>query len=247
VSVVGIDLRQIQLHIVAGRHEPEATEEEAKSYERPALIKSDHFETLVAGFNGGFKTEHGKFGMKLDGVTLVKARKDVCTVAMYDDGALAIRTFSQVADSEPRMTWWRQTPSCMVELGEMHPGLQLETNTHWGATLDRETVIRRSAIGLSQDGQVLYVGIGDATTARAIAQAMSHAGAYNVAQLDINYSYPKFLTFEPREAGSTELVGKPLCKGFEYSEDDYVRKRSPRDFFYLTRKQPSVASAPPPP
>ena len=28
----------------------------------------------------------------------------------------------------------------------------------------------------------------------------------------------------------------PLAKGFEFSEDEYIRKRAIRDFFYLLRK-----------
>jgi hypothetical protein len=84
-------------------------------------------------------------------------------------------------------------------------------------------------------GKVLLVGIGDSTTARAIAMAMSHAGAQDVAQLDVNWSFPKFVTFERRD-GVGELIAVPISKGFEYEEDDFVRKPYARDFFYLTRK-----------
>ena len=41
---------------------------------------------------------------------------------------------------------------------------------------------------------------------------MKHVGAYAVAQLDVNWSYPKFLTYEPRDPGGAELVAKPLCQ-----------------------------------
>ena len=83
---------------------------------------------------------------------------------------------------------------------------------------------------------MLFIGIGDSTTAPAIAKAMKHAGSFAIAQLDVNWSFPKFLTYEPREPGSAELVAKPLTSGFEFTEDEYVRQRSQRDFFYLVRK-----------
>ena len=67
------------------------------------------------------------------------------------------------------------------ELDKLHKGL-VDGNTYWGATLDRETVIRRSAIGLSSDGKTLFVGIGDATEAPPSHAPMSHVGAQNVAQ-----------------------------------------------------------------
>ena len=124
----------------------------------------------------------------------------------------------------------------MVEHGVLHPGLRGERSTFWGATLDGETIIRRSAVGLSADRKVLYVGIGDSTSAKAIAVGMSHAGAVDVAQLDVNWSYPRFVLYRPRETGAHELVATALCPGFEFGEDEYVRERADRDFFYLTRK-----------
>ena len=91
-------------------------------------------------------------------------------------------------------------------------------------------------MGLDASGKVLFVGIGDFTTATAIADAMHHAGAANVAQLDVNFSFPKFVTYEPRSAGSSDLLATPLTQHFEYTEDDYIRKPAERDFFYLTRR-----------
>jgi hypothetical protein len=175
--------------------------------------------------------------MKVDGVTLVKPREKACTVAMYEDGKVEIATWKTIADTEPRLKWYRQAPGCMYEDGEMHIGLRDPNSPAWGATLDGETVIRRSAIGLDKSKQVLYVGLSNSTTAHAIAIGMHHAGAVDVAQLDVNWSYPKFVLFEPGEAGP-ERLAVPLAEGFEFSEDEYIRKRSYRDFFYLVRKPP---------
>jgi hypothetical protein len=141
------------------------------------------------------------------------------------------------------MTWFRQTPGCLYENGEMHKGLTVEQNTMWGSTLDKSTVIRRSAIGLSEDGKILYVGISEATTATAIAKAMHHGGAHHIAQLDVNFSYPKFVTVEPRDGDAKNPTVKAIIDGFEYTEDDYVRNDMKRDFFYLTRKDPAELTA----
>jgi hypothetical protein len=164
---------------------------------------------------------------------------------LLPDDTLLIGDSERLAPRHAEARWWRQAPQCMLDNGGLHAGLRDEGNTFWGATLSGETVIRRSAIGLSGDGQVLYVGIGDHTTARAIAVAMKHAGAAAAAQLDVNWSYPKFVLFRPRGDGTAadaELVATRLCDGFELDEDDYLRARSPRDFFYLTRK-PEAESA----
>lgn len=235
VTVVAVDLRQVRLHLVAGRWEPKATTKEGQTYERTGLIPESAHDDLMAAFNGGFKLEHGHYGMRVDDVTLVKPRTGVCTVAMYPDDRVEIGSWERFAEEHEKLRWWRQTPYCMWERGKLHVGLKAADNTHWGATVDGDTVIRRSAIGVSEKGDVLYVGIGDSTTARAIAVAMEHAGSHEVAQLDVNWSFPKFLTFEPGEAG-TQLVAEPICKGFEYEEGDFIRKPYARDFFYLTRK-----------
>jgi hypothetical protein len=149
---------------------------------------------------------------------------------------IVLGDWDALAEEAPLATWWRQTPACMVDDGVLHPGLRGEKNTFWGATLDGETIIRRSAVGLSSSGKVLYVGIGDSTSAKAIAVGMAHAGAANVAQLDVNWAYPRFVLYRPREPGAGELVATALCPGFALSEGEYVRERADRDFFYLTRK-----------
>ncbi len=235
VTVVAVDLRQVRLHIVAGRWEPKATEKDGFSYKRTGLIPESAQDQLLAAFNGGFKLEHGRYGMRVDDVTLVRPRAKVCTVAMHADDRLEIGSWERFSESHEKLRWWRQTPYCMWEQGKLHLGLRADDNTTWGATVDGDTVIRRSAIGVSEDGAILYVGIGDSTTARAIATAMQHAGSHEVAQLDVNWSFPKFVTFERRD-GVGELVGVPISKSFEFHEEDFLRKPYARDFFYLTRK-----------
>jgi hypothetical protein len=239
VFVVAVDLRRVSVHAVVGRNEPKSLEKESQNYERIARIRDEHHDQVLGAFNGSFMTEHGYYGMKVDGVTLVKPREKPCTIAVYKDGSMRIATWKAIANTEPEMAWFRQAPSCMYENGELHPGLQAGGTAHWGATLDGETVIRRSAAGLDKARQVLYVGITNHTTARAIAIAMNHAGAADVTQLDVNWSYPKFVLFDPGPDGKRIAVA--LAKGFEFSEDEYIRKRSIRDFFYLMPKNPDAS------
>ena len=233
--VVAVDLRRAEVIPVAGYHEPKSFEKEGMKYKRPAVIPAAHHDELLAAFNGGFMTEHGYYGMKVDGVTLVKPRETACTIARYEDGSVEIATWKAISDKEPQLKWYRQAPGCMYEDGEIHIGLKAPDSRAWGATLDGETVIRRSAVGLNEKGDILYVGISNHTTAGAIARGMHHAGAVDVAQLDVNWSYPKFVLFEPGEAGP-DRKAVPLAEGFEFSEDEYIRKRAIRDFFYLLRK-----------
>ena len=232
--VVAIDPARVRLRLVAGTVDPEATTLEGKSYRRPGLIPLEDQDTLVAAFNGGFKTEHGHFGMRTDGVTLIPARDDVCTLAALPNESIRIAPWKAIAAEEPHMVWWRQTPQCMVERDVLHLELAGDGTTRWGAAVGGETVIRRSAIGVSEHADTLYVGVSESTSAGVLALGMRHAGAWDVAQLDVNWSYPKFLVFRTAASGSIEAVG--LFPGFVFERDEYVRRPAPKDFFYVLRR-----------
>lgn len=241
VFVVAMDLRRIDLHLVPGTKEPIATEEAAMGVERPGVIPEAEHGRVLAAFNGGFKTEHGRYGMRVGGVTYIAPRNDVCALALYNDGSIRIGSWPNLAASEESMSFWRQTPACMYEDGELHPNLRAGAEKKWGSTLDGETVIRRSAIGVDAAGTTLYMAISNHTTALAIATGMHHAGAASVAQLDVNFSYPKFVLYE-KKTGPDGTVNPlrqavALADGFEYSPDEFIRQPARRDFFYITPKE----------
>jgi hypothetical protein len=238
VFVVAVDLRRVRLHAVPGSQEPKADNKAAEKLPRPAVIPASDHEELLAAFNGGFMTEHGGYGMKVDGVTIVAPKPKACTVAVFKDGGLKIAPWTELEADEPNLLWYRQAPECMVRSGKLHPGiLYASGNRKWGATLDGETVIRRSGIGLNEARDILYVSITNHTNARVLAEGLRHAGATDIAQLDVNWSYPKFMLYEPKEAGGPRKA-IALASGFEFSEDEYIRKKARRDFFYLVRKKP---------
>lgn len=234
--VVAIDLSQVELHWLPGSSEPESLAPGATRLKRSARIPESAYPALLAAFNGGFKSVHGKFGAAAEGTTLVQPRPHSCTFAQSEAGELILGTHHKL-DLPSKLHWLRQTPGCMVEDGKLHPGLAREETKNWGATLEGDTVIRRSALGLSSDGKVLFVGISNDTTARAIALGMKAAGATTVAQLDVNYSYPKFILFNP-SANAPSPVN--LVEGFVMKERQYLEKEQ-RDFFFLTKRNEEVA------
>jgi hypothetical protein len=229
--VVAIDLERAQIVAVAGTEEPKSELADAAGYARTGLVPKSQDSALLAAFNGGFKAEHGHYGMRVDGVTLLGPRPDACTVAAYEDGALRIGTWSALAADHT--AWWRQGPQCLVEGGQLHPGLTDEANITWGAALGGATVVRRSAIGLDPSRRTLYVGLGNATTARVLALGMQHAGATDVAELDINWSYPRFVLFRRTPKGTRQGYG--LFEGFVFDKDEYTNRPATRDFFYIVR------------
>jgi hypothetical protein len=229
--VIAIDLSRAHLNWVPGTVEPQSVAPGAEHQKREGLIPIEARSDLLAAFNGGFKTVHGQFGAKTEGVMLVSPRPEQCTLGQRANGKLVLGTYKDIEGAED-LTWLRQTPGCMLEEGKLHTGLTRDDNTNWGATLDGGTVIRRSAIGLSDDGTTLYVGISNDTTARALALGMQSAGAHTVAQLDVNYAYPKFILFD--DTGD-KLTPSSLVDGFVMRKNQYLSPEA-RDFFYLTEK-----------
>jgi hypothetical protein len=232
--VFALDLTKLGVHAVAGSIEPKSPAG-PRGTARPGIVPEHHRPALVAAFNGGFKAEHGHFGMMVDGNELLAPRPHSCTIAANAEGELRIGTWTALEPKREELTWWRQTPGCMLEEGVLHPGLRSADTKNWGATIDGKTVIRRSAAGLSTDGRTLFVGISNSTTARALALGMQRAGAVSVAQLDVNFSFPRFLVYEgTAETGKLTAIG--AVKGLLYTPDEYVGHSSSRDFFYVTAR-----------
>ncbi len=232
--IVSMPSSMIRLASVPGTEEPSSENPAAASIPHRGFIPADQRGELLAAFNGGFRAEHGRHGMMVSGVTLLPPRADMCTVAGYEDGTLQIGTYSRVAALPQKPLWYRQSPRCMVEQGALHAGLRDPNARGWGATLEGETVIRRSAIALSQDGETLFVAVTNFTTARALAVGMRAAGGWNVAQLDVNRSFPKFLLFPRDESGARRAAS--LFSGFMYHPEEMLDEANPRDFFYVIRR-----------
>lgn len=232
LAVVAIDTESLDLHLMAGTKEP--TSYRVRREDRPGMVPEEHHDDLIAAFNGGFKTTHGHYGMMLDGVEFVAPRDIACTFARYRDGSYRIRTWTAIAGEVDEMKYYRQTPPCLVEEGELHDALRYQEYAKgWGATVSGDTIIRRSAIGRSKDGKTLLYGIGESMTAQSLARGMKAAGAHDAAELDVNYSYPRFLFYDRPDPEGLPKATSCLIPHVEYSQWHYVGQASPRDFFYL--------------
>lgn len=232
VAVVAMDLTKINVRLIAGTTEP--LSEKVTLAERPGIVPTNEHADLIAVFNGGFKALHGQYGMMLDGKIFLPPRDIACTVGLYRDGTIRIRTWPQISSTQSDMLAYRQTPPCLVEQDVLNNKLT-ESTKNWGATVSGETVIRRSAIGVDASGKTLFYALGEAVTAQSLATAMKAVGARDAAQLDVNYAYPRFLFFDHPPAAERRAV-LSLVPHVDYRSGDYVREPSPRDFFYITRR-----------
>ncbi len=244
LALVAIDLARVRLHAVPGTKEPESPDVPRSS--RTGLVDPSHHAALLAGFNGGFQAVHGHWGMMVEGTTLLPPRPQACTVAAYRDGRVRVGVWKRLAETEPAMAFYRQTPPCLVEDDILNPSAS-EANTNWGATVDGDTIIRRSALGVDAAGRFALYGMGDGLSTLTLARGMRLAGARDVAQLDVNHSYPRFFFYDGAPEGPPKVRGT-LVPINDWRPDEYVGRRSWRDFFYLTKRSegPPPAFASPP-
>lgn len=233
VAVVAMNLQELELHLVAGTREPES--DTVGREKRPGRIPETDQATLLAAFNGGWQAIHGHFGMMIAGDQFLPPRDRGCTVGIYRDGHVRMATWTKLSAMDGELFAYRQGPRCLIETGAAAGGLRDEA-LGWGASVDGETVIRRSALGISDDGKVLYYGMGDDLTARTLADALARAGARTVMELDINASFPRFLLYAHTEAQQAPRVREALMAA-KFTRGEYVDHPWYRDFFYVNRRQ----------
>jgi len=235
VVIVAIDLRKVEIALVAGTEEP--TSDVVPKERRPGLVPPEDLPSLLAVFNGGFMARHGKWGMMVGGDVFLPPREEGCTVGLLEDGSVRVASYPAIAKMGAELRAYRQTPPCLIEGKTLDPRLPAEDRVRlWGAAVGGNREIRRTAIGMHEDGVTLLFGIGEWVWARDLAAAMKSAGAASAAELDINWSYTRFLLYD---RSSPPAVVSTLIEKVEYSKTGYVSKPATRDFFYLKKKTPA--------
>lgn len=234
VALVAVDLRRVGVHLVAGSLEPPSTT--VPGERRPAVIAPADLPKLVAVFNGGFMARHGQWGMRVGTDLFLPPKDDGCTILLVDHG-VRIGTHAALAKDLGEAATFRQTPPCLVEGGAVNEALLVrEKPRRWGMSESGGLDIRRSAVGLVKGGRTLLYGLGESITPRQMAEAMRAAGAVDAAELDVNWSYTRWLTYKrTTRPGEIPEVEETLIPKIKHGPRLYVQKRSERDFFYLTR------------
>jgi len=232
VAVVAFNLQAIRLHFVLGYEEPASR----VFISRPARIPANDLQSgkLLAAFNGGFKAEHGHFGVMLDGVTLIPPRDGFGTVAIFKNGKVLLGVWGTDITASPQLIAWRQNGPLIIQNGQINPHTAVTDPQIWGYTTDGSTATGRSALGISQDGSILFYAVGFNLTLPALTRAIQDAGAFQAIQLDINNFYTHFEAFS--FGNDNQLTAFPLLDQMKGPGDHRYLTINKRDFFYVTAK-----------
>ena len=229
VTLAAMDLARTELHLLAGTQEPVNAEIGAE--QRAGVVPESHRKRLLAIINGGFQTRHGHWGVMIDGQVFVKPRAEGCTVALMKDGGVRIASWPAIEPVLGDVRAYRQTPPCLLEDGELHPELLRGHERAWGGLNPKRKTRRRSALGLGPAGRVLFYGLGREVNAQRLAEGLRAAGAVSAVELDINWSWTRFLLVGDGDDGLG--ITETLVPQMVFGKRMYVQKEAPRDFFYL--------------
>ena len=231
IALVRIDLSKLQLHMMPGSQEPSHAPDVVAALPHMGLTPAADQARLAAAFNGGFKAVNGHYGMMVNGVTVLAPQIGLATLAIYQDGHVALGAWGPDIVPSADLVALRQNCPPIIHNGAVNPQVATDNPFLWGNTVGNRAITWRTALGLSQDGRYLIYAVGNATTVDTLAQALLQAGAYNAMQLDINHPFAHFVTYQPTSGGAQTAV--PLLNQMESSPTLYLVPNQ-RDYFYLT-------------
>ncbi len=231
VALVRMDLNRLSLHMTPGTIEPAHPSGIDQQIPSIGMVPPQDASTLIAAFNGGFKAIHGRYGMMVNGVTLLPPQDGLATLAIYKNGSVRIGAWGTDIQPSGDIVAFRQNCPPLIDNGVINPLLSTDSRSLWGFT-NNQDITWRTSVGITQDGRYLIYAVGNGTNAEFMAEALQKAGAYNAMQLDINQYYAHFVTYAPANGS---LEAERLLQEMIDEKQIYLTPQV-RDFFYLTAK-----------
>jgi hypothetical protein len=183
---------------------------------------------MIATFNGGFKVADSQGGYYQDNITLGKLQNGSASIVVYKDGTQDIGMWGRDFKMSPDVKSVRQNLKLLVDNGKLSTNVDSAVSSSWGATLGGGLYVWRSGIGVTADGDFVYV-VGDALSARTLAEILVKAGCVRAMQLDINRWWVSYMWYLPNERGHLNPY-KPV--EFPRPANRYQVEAS-RDFFVV--------------
>jgi hypothetical protein len=241
VLLVALDMRQLDMDMEAGSEDPKPL----VGAHGPGRIPRDQptYSRIAAAFNGGFKTEHGAYGMMVNKRVLLPPMPGAATVAVLADHRVGFGTWANTHEvtgikdvEDAEIVSFRQNLDPLVDLGEVNPtkrGL-------WGWTMPGTGVqTERSGVCTTNDGHILYAW-GDDVSATTLGKAMKMAGCAYGLHLDMNPHHTGFLFTAIDELKGRKYKSELLSPQMEIMTDRYI-EYAPKDFFYVLLHDPTPA------
>jgi hypothetical protein len=211
-------------------------------FTRTAPISPTAAQTLVSAFNAGFRMGDSQAGYYTDGKTIVPLVDGAASVVIYKDGAMGIGQWGRDQTMTAGVVSVRQNLHLIVDGGAAVPGLNVNDNRLWGATLGGSAYVWRSGIGQTANGALVYVG-GPGLSITDLADLLVRAGALRGMELDINTDWVNYSYYAPSvgqpasAANGSELLSTMIGGPGRYFDPSWAR-----DFFTMSARYPANGS-----
>ena len=189
----------------------------------PMMVPTSNRGRLLATFNSGFYFEDCPAGFYAAGRLYHPMVNGLATLVRYTDGHVDIITWHGPARPTADIQMARQNLGMLVNNGT--PTAASAINSRWGVTLGGVPAVWRTALGIDENGNLMYLAA-PAQTSASLAALMAKIHAVRAMQLDINPEWPIFNVYNgPGARGATLTVPNPnqIPGRFLYS--------STKDFF----------------
>lgn len=242
VVLLEMDMRQLDLEMEAGNEDPKpltGPPGAGRIPRDPAV-----YTRIAAAFNGGFKTEHGAYGMMLKRRVLLPPQPGIATVIITKDGRYGLGSWGSnkdiggIQDVEASdIVSFRQNLDPLVDNDQVNPS----GRTQWGFTLPGTTMqTERSGLCVTNAGHLLYAW-GDDVSATTLGKAMKMASCVYGMHLDMNPHHTGFIFTNITELKGRNYKSELLDKQMGIDTARYI-EYAPKDFFYMTLHDPTPPS-----
>lgn len=186
---------------------------------------------LVAAFNGGFKLNTHSGGFEAYGRTGSPLSDGLGSIVSYVDGFTDVGAWHQGVPARHPVASVRQNLHLLISAGR--PAANLDCPFCWGATLGGVSDPARSALGVTADGRLIWVG-GEHLTVQALADALLGAHVLRAVELDINPEWVAGYLYGHR-GGHGPLAPVPVTPGQPGVPGQFLSPYS-RDYFSVVAR-----------
>ena len=236
IILVAMDTRQLDFDMEAGTEDPKST---VGDFHGTGRLPRDSKVAVraVAAFNGGFKSEHGHYGMMLRKQILLPPVPNAASAIVMDDGRFGMGAWAPTRDVGPDLLSYRQNLDPLIDGGLINP----RNRGSWGAVLPGQPKLtgqqtERSGLCLTRAKHLLYVW-GDDVGADALGKGMQLAGCDFGMHLDMNPHHTGFVFMSFDDAGYKNGKSEVLTGLMAVSNRRYI-DYAPKDFFYALMRDP---------
>ena len=163
------------------------------SWSQPDMVPRDRRDGLVATWNGGFLMGDSGGGFYLGGKQYGPLVPGVAAEVFRSDGSFTVGVWGRDVTLGPDIVGVRQQRRLMIDGGRIAG--DIDSLFTWGVTDGGATYVRRSGVGVTADGDVVFA-LGPTMSPRSLATALQQAGAVRAMELDINISWPSFMAYD---------------------------------------------------